>query len=151
MAGTSGPRVPRSRVLTAVAVALLAGLLLGVLLGGPLLGLGSPGQPTPTPTEEVRFEAVTEGYDDRIVFRFSPTLQQPRQYAVTYDLLEGGNTLETARNRSVTLSASDPLVVTVEDPQPNTEYTLDIAIFRNDRRVHRSEITISQQRPTATT
>jgi hypothetical protein len=132
-------------VLAVAAVAVLAGLLVGAALAGPLLGDGPDDDPGTV--DPVRFEAVTEANDDRIVFRFAPNTATVHEYRASYGLTENGSTVESVTNRTVTLSADEPFEVTVTDRRANAAYGLDITIHRDDVEVYGARIVVSRATP----
>ncbi|RQG92284.1 hypothetical protein [Natrarchaeobius chitinivorans] len=117
-------------------------LLIGFVLGGYV---SAPEEPEVSP-EPTAFTAESSLYDERIVHTFTPKVDQLLEYRVSYHVQsKPGPSIETVENRTESLSSDTPLVIEIENREPDTEYWVDIRIFDEfDRLVFDARISVGR-------
>lgn len=120
--GAQRPLQP-SRVLVAIVATALVGLLVGVLVGGYVLAPDTP--------DSGAFATETSIQNDSIVFGFEPVTDERHDYRASFRILQEGTEIQNVEDESYQLSATDPLVVVIEDRDPAATYQMEITI-RND-------------------
>ena len=117
-------------------------LLFGFVLGGYV---SVPEEPE-VPPEPSAFTAESSLYDERIVHTFTPNVDQPLEYRVSYQVQpKPGSAIETVENRTESLSSDTPLVIEIENREPDTEYWVDIRIHDEfDRLVLDARISVGR-------
>ncbi|MFP8957559.1 hypothetical protein ACLI4Y_12580 [Natrialbaceae archaeon A-CW3] len=128
------------RILLVFGAVAVFSLLIGFVLGGHVF---AP-EESESPPEPVAFTAESSLHDHRVVHTFTPNVDHPLEYRVSYHVQsEPGSTIETAENRTETLSSDTPLVIELEDREPDTEYWVDIRIYDEvDRLVFDARISV---------
>lgn len=126
------------RILLAFGVVAAFSLLIGFVLGGYV---SAPEKPE-SPPEPAVFTAESSLYDDRVIHTFTPNVDHPLEYRVSYHVKsKPGSTIETVDNRTESLSSDTPLVIEIENREPDTEYWVDIRIYDElDRLIYDSRI-----------
>lgn len=90
------------------------------------------GGPVKQSVEGPEFHQMTEGYDDRVVFKVIPRSDTPGTYVVNYSILRNGTTVE-ARSEAVheNISAAAPIVF-VADRSADDAVALLIEVMSTD-------------------
>ncbi|MUW14295.1 hypothetical protein GJ633_06185 [Halorubrum sp. CBA1125] len=130
---TDTPTDVTSRRRIALLVGGVALVAFGVGISAGLL-VATPSDPG-TPPDPIHFTSETEVHDDRIVHTTWPSVDEHREYRVTYEIREDGDTIERVADRPTELASGDPLVIEF-DADPTATYCLDVRITdRWDRQV----------------
>ena len=126
------------RILLVFGAVAIFSLLIGFVLGGYV---SAPEEPEVSP-EPTAFTAESSLYDERIVH----TLDQLLEYRVSYHVQsKPGPSIETVENRTESLSSDTPLVIEIENREPDTEYWVNIRIFDEfDRLVFDARISVGR-------
>lgn len=120
-----------------------------------LLSAGCTGEEQPSagqaPAPEFRGE--TFGYDDRVIFRFTPDTDEAGTYNVTYTLEKGvswGTTLESRESVTCSnVSRANPIEFVVFRESPSQSAAIELEIRSTDGEVlHRSRTAVAPVAPT---
>lgn len=116
-----------SRVLVAIISVAVVGLLVGVLVGGSVY--------TPDASDSRSFTTETVIQENQIVHAFAPDTEEHRDYRASFSIFQEGTEIQNVEDEDYELAADDPLVVVIEDRNPEATYQVDVTIWNADDEV----------------
>lgn len=113
----------RRRIALLVGVVALVAFVVGISAG---ILVATPNDPE-TPPDPVHFTSETEVHDDRIVHTTWPSVDGYREYSVTYEIREDGDTIDQMADQPTELASGNPLVIEL-DADTDSTYRLEVRI-----------------------
>lgn len=109
-----------SRVLVSLIGVALVALIVGVLAGGYVL--------TDDTADSKAFATETSVQNDSIVHAFEPESEEHHEYTASFRILQEGTEIQNVDEETYELASGDPLVVVIEDRDPQTTYQVEVTI-----------------------